>query len=807
MFRTANGCLGIYVFGTFLIAALGVTDACAGPTGELCVGGAMSGDADGDGDRDLRDFARLKACLAGPDGGLGDGCECFTGADDSDVDLRDVARFFNGFSMNPECVIDGKPVAAGERDVFPFNCRVCDPAQDTTFWSLLDKGTLCNSGSGDVCDPPEFCNGITGMCPDDSFAPSVAVCRQGSGDDCDPPERCPGVPDQPCPEDVVSPKGQLCRAGSGDMCDPDEFCTGVSRAACPDDVLLSTDVVCRAGSGDMCDPDEVCPGIPGQGCPDDSVAKAGAVCNPGSRDLCDPDEVCSGVALETCPEDQFESSGVLCREVAGDCDVADFCSGNADEPCPDNKLGSETVCRAMAGACDVEETCDGVSSDCPPNGFKSAGTTCRNAGSIVDEKTGDQTIVGPGECDEREVCTGESAACPPDLLKSAGTLCRDRLGPCDIEQERCSGESKDCPFDSGTAGQTVPCRLRAGPCDVPEVCNQADDAYPGCPADEVRPAGTLCRDLLPMGPFPNLRACDEQEFCDGESVNCPADEQQPIGTECVRGDGGDGECADVGVDRPVCVAAGVVPNGGRCHADFECISGNCSEMIDRSMRCIPPGVVGYGGTCDGKDVVPEGDPEGRICYDGDSNKLWCCKGSGPAGTGETGTCKECCLTDAGSNDDLDVVDCQGPTHGSRTMCCSGRCTDTETDPRNCGECGTNCLDDESVCREFVECQPSNPDGLPEPGQCIYQSPCGDGNACWDSCVLSQDDSCQSVPSCVNIVIEDGTGLCDPCSGDGGCEDDQFCASGCGGDIDVSVNTICLDSGYCVREIGDCVVPD
>ncbi|MCP4246445.1 MAG: hypothetical protein GY778_05290 [bacterium] len=42
---------------------------------------------------DLDDYASIYACLAGPDGGLGSGCECFDFNSDGDNDLRDFAAF------------------------------------------------------------------------------------------------------------------------------------------------------------------------------------------------------------------------------------------------------------------------------------------------------------------------------------------------------------------------------------------------------------------------------------------------------------------------------------------------------------------------------------------------------------------------------------------------------------------------------------------------------------------------------------------------------------------------------------------
>jgi hypothetical protein len=49
------------------------------------------GDCDADGDVDLEDYGDFESCLAGPDGGIGAGCECFDFDTDGDNDLLDFA--------------------------------------------------------------------------------------------------------------------------------------------------------------------------------------------------------------------------------------------------------------------------------------------------------------------------------------------------------------------------------------------------------------------------------------------------------------------------------------------------------------------------------------------------------------------------------------------------------------------------------------------------------------------------------------------------------------------------------------------
>ncbi|MCB9849571.1 MAG: thrombospondin type 3 repeat-containing protein [Phycisphaerales bacterium] len=80
----------------------GTTDTGAGAVTYLDMGayefqGAVTcgaaGDADGDGDVDVADYARFATCMSGPSGGIGSNCECLDLDADGDVDMRDFAEF------------------------------------------------------------------------------------------------------------------------------------------------------------------------------------------------------------------------------------------------------------------------------------------------------------------------------------------------------------------------------------------------------------------------------------------------------------------------------------------------------------------------------------------------------------------------------------------------------------------------------------------------------------------------------------------------------------------------------------------
>lgn len=69
-----------------------------------------NGDYNGDGIIDLADYAEFPACLAGPGGGLGTGCEVFDFDSDTDVDAFDFAGFQVVFGTSVALVIDTVPV-------------------------------------------------------------------------------------------------------------------------------------------------------------------------------------------------------------------------------------------------------------------------------------------------------------------------------------------------------------------------------------------------------------------------------------------------------------------------------------------------------------------------------------------------------------------------------------------------------------------------------------------------------------------------------------------------------------------------
>jgi hypothetical protein len=171
---------------------------------------------------------------------------------------------------------------------------------------------LCRSAV-DVCDAPDFCDGIGTVCPADGKASTATVCRL-SGGPCDVADNCDGTNDT-CPADLKAASGTVCRSSAG-ACDLQEVCNG-SSDLCPADVKKSSSTVCRTSAG-VCDVAETCTGS-GDNCPADGFASSSTVCRPSSAP-CDVAENCSGSSA-SCPAD----TGLPDGDGDGTCDAQDDC--------------------------------------------------------------------------------------------------------------------------------------------------------------------------------------------------------------------------------------------------------------------------------------------------------------------------------------------------------------------------------------------------------------------------------------------------------------------------------------------------
>lgn len=134
------------------------------------------------------------------------------------------------------------------------DCQACSVAQGSTVpdgvCGPVNRTVVCRWDQ-DFCDAPEYCDGVTAVCPPDRLHDAGFACRPFQGL-CDVPERCDGVTST-CPADAVSPRGTPC--DDDNECTVNDVCYGMyqGREACEGTARTGA---CDAGSqcyiGDSC---------------------------------------------------------------------------------------------------------------------------------------------------------------------------------------------------------------------------------------------------------------------------------------------------------------------------------------------------------------------------------------------------------------------------------------------------------------------------------------------------------------------------------------------------------------------------
>jgi hypothetical protein len=374
-----------------------------------------------------------------------------------------------------------------------------DAIRDTTF--------VCRAVAGDGCDPsPEFCDGVTKICPPDNLLPMGTPCTP----DTNPctVDQCTGT-SATCNHATAGHAGAVCRPAAA-SCDAAEFCTGTSTT-CPANGFLPTGTPCRPAT-DLCDVTETCTGL-SQSCGPDNVRPNGFVCR-AATDLCDVDDLCDGTS-KACP-DEVEDAGTLCRASVDICDVDDFCDGT-NKPCVDEFEPATQVCRPEASDCDYEELCTGSGSACPSDVLRANGTLCvgtnpnfcKNAcldGACTDgELVTQQACCGNGLLDVDETCddgnqiSGDSCPSLPGddcNFASSGTLVR-------ANRKRPSTDLRGCQVEFAVTN--APSQLdKYGAPSWEQVCEDGD------PACDFDPTPGRCRFAIAAclnNVDPNLPAC------------------------------------------------------------------------------------------------------------------------------------------------------------------------------------------------------------------------------------------------------------------------------------------------------------
>ncbi len=530
---------------------------------------------------------------------------------------------------------------------------------------------------------------------------------------------------------------------------------------------------CPAGVTCAYDPNSACVLISCEGAADDQSClnqnAAGGFCCAGqciALDPTDPDNcggcgtrcaaglVCAGgrcVVSAACTANDNGSTcalatgapGVCCEQTCADlavdprycglcetaCPTGDSCSkgqcsiGLCDAGCGSGRFCEFGFCYLVSCATDDE----GLFCVLPDGGEFNRPDCC--GGRCIDLLSNDA-----------ENCGGCGLACP------AGVACYQGLcavaSICTADYESCVGS------DGGVAWSGVCCS---------GICQGADS--PECLGCGVPcPIGSACGGM----PF---RSCVDDA---GNRVFCQKNADCPDGRFCAEGycvlascDAGSSVCAvpilDGGVDRGTCcgsLCADVSSDNDNCGGcGARCASGlNCMAFDNGSYdACMDPSVSTYCGEefpcpagflCDVSACLPP------TCGPGQENES-CSYGPGVMGT-----------------------------------CCGGRCVDENSDPINCGTCGSSCSGGSfSACAGELGCV-----GYPVQQNCLQS--CGVGTVCaQEQCVDSVCPDLAGQPFAQYCLARDGSaGVCCPSGACAALNDDPLNCGACG--------TVCPPGATC-----------
>jgi Galactose oxidase, central domain len=263
------------------------------------------------------------------------------------------------------------------------------------------------------------------------------------------------------------------------------------------------------------------------------------------------------------------------------------------------------------GGTGTAEASQTVTSTCSPNiTFSDNGATVTFSataavGSVFAGWSGQNNL-------SSSTCTGTTNPCSavlggnPDLTvtfngacdgKENGFVCRAATDLCDAA-ETCDGVSLFCPADALKPSGTV-CRTGSGDlCDPDEACTGSSVA---CPADTVAPSTTVCNPG-------SGDVCDPDEKCTGVAGQaCPSDTVAPNTTVCRTGSG------DVCDPDELCtgVAGQACPADTFKNSSFVCRTGS-GDLCDPDELC--PGVADQG--CPADTVAPSG----TVCNPGSGDQ-------------------------------------------------------------------------------------------------------------------------------------------------------------------------------------------
>jgi hypothetical protein len=540
---------------------------------------------------------------------------------------------------------------------------------------------LCDAGSGDLCDPDDFCPGVAGQQCVKDLASASTVCKEGSGDSCDPDEFCTGVRDEPCPADyfqdaALDGNGLWGVSGDGAPANP-------STLFQVSPVSAGTALFRALGNGDGGESIAFDPSVGRSGrmfhwsgfldlvmetidlgtgfirnVPTDFTAYRpqeiwGSTRDPSSGDFFFTDKnqnlgsVTPGGAFSLIGPLVAEMRGLTFQDgllYAGELD-----SNTLHELDPATAASNATVPVTLPGytvyginglTADGAGTLYAIVRTIPP-GVPGAGKAGRRL-VTVDPSSGQATDigrlpsgfaniefggasratvcrVGSGDsCDPDELCPGVAGgACPTDIVLTPDDVCRVGSGDLCDPDEFCTGIPRATCPPDGFEPAGFVCNPGSGDVCDPEESCLGEAGQP-CPADTVAPPNTLCN--AGSGDF-----CDPDEFCTGMAdAACPADRIEPDTTVCNPGSGDlcDPDELCPGVADASCPSDVVSAMGTLCRASQD-PSCDPEELCTGSAGapCPIDAFAPDGSLCDDADTCTQADACLAGACNGDSVEL------------------------------------------------------------------------------------------------------------------------------------------------------------------------------------------
>ena len=656
-------------------------------------------------------------------------CECLANEDCADFEdgdlcngtlLCDLEAYPHSCKVDPNTVVLCDNSQDGQCET-----TVCQPETGTCLSQAVVAGTWCDDGN--ICTVNDKCQGT--VC-----VGGLSVCG------CESDEDCADFEDE-------------------DLCNGTLYCdTGSYPFTCktaPETVVVcdvSQDgqcekTVCDPESGN-CKPLAVADGIwcdDGNGCTVNDTCKSGScvagpsVCECEIDDDCaffEDDDLCNGTLL--CDTDGYPYKCVVAPETVVVCDVSQ------DSQC------EKTVCNSADGSCAVAPIPDGTW--CTDGNGCTVNDACQDGicigGASVCKCEADEDCA---DFEDDDLCNG-TLFCDVDNYPYECKLDPTTVVSCYDGQDTgcqvntCAPDTGQCAMAALVNGTTCsdddPCTLydtcQNGICtsglDFCD-CHTDDDCLP-------QDDGNLCNGVptCDTEAFPHecVAAPETAVVCDDNlNTECTVQTCEPSSGQCGAVPANEGKACDDG-GQNVCV-------GGECVCQPACAGKECGDN----------GCGGVCGECNQYansfcDVITCGctpDCDGKVC--GDNG----CSGS-------CGSCTQPFVCSAGACE-------SGCPDGVQP--CNNVCVDYDTDPENCGICGTICTTTDpaklGVCDEScgeTDCAANhwNLDGQPADG-CEY------------SCTWGGAETCNGVDDDCNGEIDEDFDLDNSLSHCGAC--DATCA--------------------------------